>query len=455
LFLPRDDCDRPIASIDELVDAFRGWGKPRDQFRLGTEYEMIGVCVRDPERPQWPAYEGECGIRSILEALAAVGWEPVREGDAIIALKKGGAQVTFEPGGQFEHAIRPLHTAREIELDARAFFDEIAEASRERSLAFLGVGFRPFGRLEDVRWMPKNRYVVMRAYLPTRGSLANEMMGRTATVQVNLDYGDADDAKAKFLCATSVSSLLTAIYANSSIVDGEVADYQSYRAFVWTDMDPDRCGLLPFAFEDGDVFRNYVEWALDVPMTVLYRRGENLHVRGRTFRQFLREGYEEHRATPDDWELHLSTLFPEVRLKRILEIRGCDGGSLGMNVALAPLCRGLLYDEIACREATKLTEGLTFDERIELQHAVARRGLRAQLPRSGHPVRELARDLLRIADDSLHRNAPDERAYLAPIREIVETGRTQADATADLWKQTGGDPRRLIEALAHPGLAGA
>jgi glutamate--cysteine ligase len=454
LFLPRNDIDRPIASVDELVETYHGWGKPRDRWLVGAEYEMIGVCARDRDQPIAPSYEGDGGVEALLCALAERGWEPIREGEHVIALSRKNAQVTIEPGGQLEHAMRPVRTAREMERDAREYLDEVAEASRALAIAWLGVGFRPFGRLEDVPWMPKARYGVMRTYLPTRGRLAHEMMKRTATVQVNLDYSDADDAQAKMRCLMSVTSLLTAIYANSSVVDGQVVDYQSYRSFIWTDTDPDRCGLLPFVFADGDIFRHYVEWALDVPLFFVYRGGEHIPARGTTFRRFLHEGFEGHRATIDDWELHLSTLFPEARMKRFIEVRGCDAGSLGMNMSLAPLCRGLLYDGTARSEATALTAGLDFEQRIALWHAVVREGLRARVPGTGHRVLDLARDLVRIADDGLSRHTPDDRYYLGPIRQIVDAGRTQADVLADMWKRAKGAPRPLVEALAYPGLGG-
>lgn len=455
MFIPRDDIGRPINSADELVEAFHNWGKPRERWLIGAEYEMLGVCLDDPDRPRWPGYDGHCGIGSIYRELAELGWSPIREGEDIIALTKDGAQVTTEPAGQFEHAMRPVKTALEMERDARAFLRELAGPSRARDLAWLGVGFRPFGRLDDVRWMPKERYLMMRTYLPTKGELANEMMGRTATVQVNLDYSDADDAKAKLRCLMSVTSLLTAIYANSSIVDEAISDFQSYRSFIWTDTDPDRCGLLRCAFEDGDVFRRYVEWALDVPMAFLYRDGAHIPAEETTFRQFLHQGFKGFYATLDDWELHLSLLYPEARMKRIIEVRGCDGGSFEMNMSLAPLCRGLLYDETACREATKLTGGLEFEERFELLRAVARRGLRAEVPRKGHRVLDLARELVRIAEDGLRRSAPEELGYLEPVRRVVDTGRTQADELADLWARTGGRPGPIVEALAHPGVGGA
>lgn len=455
MFLPRDDSERPIGSTRELVDAFHNWGKPRREWLVGTEYEMIGVCTRDRDAPSAPVYEGDCGVEAIFRALAERGWAPIWEDERVIALSRQGAQVTLEPGGQLEHAMRPLRTSRLMEREAREFLSEIAEPSRAFALAWLAVGFRPFGRLEDVPWMPKARYGIMREYLPTRGALAREMMKRTATVQVNLDYSDADDAREKLRCLMGITSLLTAIFANSSVVDGRVADFQSYRSHIWMDTDPDRCGLLPLAFEEGDVFENYVEWALDVPMFFVYRGGEHIPARGATFRSFLEEGFDGYRPTPDDWELHLSTLFPEARLKRFIEVRGCDAGSFDVNMALAPLCRGILYDETARREATRLTEGLDMDERRALWRAVCREGLRARVPGRSERVLDLARELLRMADDGLWRQAPDERFYLEPLRHIVNSGRSQADALADMWRRAEGEPRPLIDALAYPGLGGA
>jgi glutamate--cysteine ligase len=274
------------------------------------------------------------------------------------------------------------------------------------------------------------------------------MMKRTATVQVNLDYGDGDDAREKIRCLMSVTSLLTAIYANSPIVDGQVSEFASYRAEIWRFTDPDRCGLLPFAFEDGCMFRRYTEWALDVPMFFVYRGGY-VPARGTTFRQFMHNGFDGHHATIDDWALHLSTLFPEARLKKFLEVRGCDSGSVAMICALGPLSRGLLYDSTGRSEATALTARLDFAERLDLQRDVARRGLAATLGGSSRTVGELAKELVAIAADGLRREAPDEIPLLEPLREIVETGRMPAASVVDLWQHEP-DTSARIAALAHP-----
>jgi glutamate--cysteine ligase len=299
--------------------------------------------------------------------------------------------------------------------------------------------------------MPKQRYAIMRRYLPTRGVLAHEMMLRTCTVQVNLDYADEDDARDKMRCVQHVTPILTALWANSPIVDGRPTGYQSYRARAWLDTDRDRCGLLEFLEGDAPVFRAYTEWALDVPLFFVHR-GHYREAGGMTFRQFWRQGWEGERATIDDWALHLSTLFPEIRLKTYLEIRGCDVGSIPMMLALAPLAKGLLHDVDARRAAAALTAGLDWGARRSLTAAVPRTGLQTKVGKT--TIGELARELVAIADAGLQREAPDERRLLEPVRAIAASGRTQADAALDAWNAAGGDPERVIAALSYPGLDG-
>jgi glutamate--cysteine ligase len=451
VYLPENRESRPLESTDELVAHFEASGKPADAWRVGTEYEMIGVYRRPPALGAAPPHGGERGMGVLLERMSRAGWSPVHEDDHIIALVRGRSQVTLEPGGQLELAAQPVESAAALERELADYVAWIAAPSDELDIAWLGLGFRPFGTLDDVPWMPKARYAVMREFLPPRGRLAHEMMKRTATVQVNVDYADAADAAAKLRCAMSVTSILTALYAASPIVDGAVSGFQSYRAEVWRFVDPSRCGLLRFAFDPGNVFRAYTEWALDVPMFFVHRGGYR-PVGGMTFRAFMRDGFDGTRATLDDWELHLSTLFPEARLKRFLEVRGCDGGSLEMVAALAPLCRGLLYDATARDAATALTAPLSFDERLALQIAVARQGLAAPVGGTGRTVGQLARELVAVATDGLRRVAPDDIRYLDPVRAIAESGRTQADAIIDLWQTGPANTAARIAKLAHPGL---
>lgn len=439
---------RPVESFQDLVGYFQDGAKTASDWRVGTEYEMFGVVAHGASAGRALSYSGSQGIGMILEHLAGLGWEPVREADNIIALTRDGSQVSIEPGGQLEHAPQPYRSASEFEGSMRGFLSAIEAPSQEAGIAWLPVAFRPWGTLEDVPWMPKQRYVIMREYMPTRGGLAHEMMKRTTTVQVNLDYSDEVDALEKMRACMAVTSILTAIYANSPIVDGKPSAFQSYRSHVWTDTDPDRCGLLPLVFDDGDFFSRYADWALDVPMFFVHR-GTYLRAQGMTFRQFMVEGFQGHRATMDDWGLHLSTLFPEARIKRFIEVRGCDAGSIDMNVALGAFVSGYLYDRDSCAAATKLTEGLDMGERRSFGAEVSRKGLSARLPGGSATARELAQELLEISKEGLLRRAPEELAALAPIEKIVATGRTQATELLDRWKSCAGEPTRLVEELKY------
>jgi glutamate--cysteine ligase len=293
----------------------------------------------------------------------------------------------------------------------------------------------------------------MHAYMPRVGTRGLDMMLRTATVQTNIDFGGEADAAAKLRCVYSVTSIITALWACSPIVEDRPSGFQSYRAWIWRDTDNARSGLLPFIFERDDVFRAYAEWALDVPMYFLYRGGYRPMPAGYTFRRYLAEGWSGERATLADWAMHLSTLFPEGRLKRFIEVRGADCGSLEMIASLPAFARGLLYDETARREATKLTAGLSFAERQQLADDVPRQGLAARV--GDRTVGDLAQELVAIVRDGLSRVAPTSIELLAPVEEIARTRRTQADAMVDTWHRVGGDRAAMLRALAHPGLGGS
>lgn len=429
----------PLTSVGELVAHFSSAGKPADKWRVGTEHELVAVRADGSA----PPYAG--GIESLLEWFAARGWSPVLEDGHPIALTRGDSQITIEPGGQFELAAPPLARDR----DLVTLFDEhgsaLAEAGEALGLTWLSTGLRPFGRREEIPWMPKQRYEVMRQYMPTVGTRGLDMMLRTATVQTNLDFSDEADAAAKMRVLMSTSSIVTALWANSPIVDGEISGFQSARAWIWRDTDSERCGLLPFVFDSDALFTNYTEWALDVPMYFVHRGGYR-PVTGLTFRQFLQHGWQGHRATAADWALHLSTLFPEVRMKKYLEVRGADCGSMPMNAALAPLTRAISYDATARAAAWELTAKATFEERLALAEAVPTQGLSATL--RGTPVLSLARELVAIAKDGLRRLDPDAVPLLDPVAEIAASGRTQADVAIDAWRQARTTADR-IAALAH------
>ncbi len=442
--------DVRIGSPDELIAYFEGASKPAARWRTGTEHELVGVW---PESGAAPTYEGPRGIGALFGWFAARGGTPVLEDGHTIALSgDNGDQLTIEPGGQFELAARPVTDDRDFVSDLRAYVAQLGEASRELGIAWLATGLRPFGGRADIPWMPKQRYDVMRAYMPRVGTRGLDMMQRTATVQANLDFSGEADAAAKLRCVYSVTSLVTALWACSPIVEDRPSGYQSYRAFIWRDTDNARSGILPFVFERDDIFRAYTEWALDVPMYFLYRGGYRPVPAGFTFRRFLAEGRDGEHATFADWSLHLSTLFPEGRLKRFIEVRGADCGSFAMIAALAPLMRGLLYDETARREATKLTARLAVPERQRLADEVPLQGLAARA--GAHTVGDLARELVAIARDGLARVAPAAVELLAPVEAIAATRRTQADAMVEAWERHRGDRAAQIRALAHPGLGG-
>jgi len=436
----------PITSVEELVQRFDAGSKPAGAFRVGSEHEKVGVIDRgDPIGAPVP-YHGEHGIEALFAALIERGWSPQSERGHVIALSRGVERMTLEPGGQLELSADPLPTVRAADQEISGHLAELAEVSRPLGIAWLGIGFRPFGTLDDVPWVPKGRYEVMRSELPRRGSLALEMMKRTATVQANLDYCSEEDAGRKMRAAMSVTSVVTALFAGSPLVDGKDSGYASYRASVWLDTDPTRCGLLPFAFEDRPLFAAYTDWALDVPLLFLYRAERYFSAGGMTFRQFMAEGFEGERATVEDWDTHLTTLFPEVRLKHYLEVRGADAGPRPMVLALPALWKGLLYDRQACDAATRLMAGPSYPERLRLREEVPRAGLAARLP-DGRSVLEVARELVAIAHDGLSRVAADEVGYLAPLDEIVATGRGVADRIRETARVARGDRRELIEAL--------
>jgi glutamate--cysteine ligase len=440
----------PVRSTDDLLSYFETAGKPASQWRVGTEHELVGVVASAEAVGDPPPYDGKSGIGALFRWFAARGGEPVLEDGHMIALSRGDAQLTIEPGGQFELAARPVADDRDFIADLRTYVAELGAASRELGLAWLSTGLRPFGTRADIPAMPKQRYDLMRAYMPTVGTRGLDMMMRTATVQANLDFADEADAAAKLRCINAVTPMLTALWACSPIVDGEVSGFQTYRAWIWRDTDNARAGLLPFAFERDDIFRAYAEWALDVPMYFVYRHGYRAVPADLTFRRFMQQGFEGEHALRADWALHLSTLFPEARLKKFIEVRGCDCGSLAMIGALGPFMRGLLYDPAARAAATALTQKLSFADRQRLADDVPRQGLAARV--GSRSVGDLAVELVAIARDGLSRVAPTALPLIAAVEEIAQTRRTQSDRMIELWQTHAGDRAALVRALAHPGL---
>jgi len=431
----------PIASTEDLVAYFARGAKAPERWRIGVEQEKVAVYADGGT----PPFVGERGIEELLRRLAPKGYEAIREDGHLLALKRTNESVTVEPGGQVEFSGPALSTAVACRDSLLAHVDVVSDVARQLGLTFLGVGLRPWGTVEEIPWLPKRRYGVMRDYLPTRGKLAAQMMKRTATVQANLDFDSEQTAADKMRTALGVTSIVTALFAASPISEGKPNGYQTFRAAIWLDTDEARCGLLPFAFEEGFGFRQYMEWALDIPMFFVVRRGTYHPAGDFTFRRFMREGFQGERATMGDWETHLSTLFPEVRLKRYIEVRGADAGPMDMAVGLAAVWRGLLEDAEARRAAWSLVKNHSFAERAALRREVPRSGLKATLGRRS--LQELAQELVAIARQGLLR-LPDgagDAALLEPLAARARSGRTAADDMLADYDKAKGDPAALVK----------
>ncbi|MDY0241088.1 MAG: glutamate--cysteine ligase [Rhodospirillaceae bacterium] len=421
----------PVTGKAQLVDYLAGGGKPRSDWRIGTEHEKF-VFRLDDLSPV--PYEGEAGIGAVLNGLAAYGWEPVLEAGRVIALSKGQASVTLEPGGQLELSGAPLETLHQTCAEVNEHLTQAKAVGAALKVGFLGVGFIPKARREDIPWMPKGRYAIMRRYMPTRGSLGLDMMLRTATVQVNLDFSDEADMIRKFRVALALQPVATALWASSPFVEGKPSGFLSTRSRVWTDTDPDRCGILPWVFQPGMGFERYVDWVLDVPMYFVYREGRYIDAAGQSFRDFMNgrlPALPGERPTLGDWADHLTTVFPEVRLKRYLEMRGADGGPWRRLCALPAFWTGLLYDQGALDAAWDEIKDWTDAERAYLRDAVPRTGLAT--PFRSESVRELALRVLDWSGAGLrargHRGecGNDESVFLETLRVIAASGRTPAE----------------------------
>lgn len=425
--------DKPITSYDELLSLFHAAVKPASEFRVGAEMEKFGVYEDGTPVP----YEGDAGVRALLAELATKGWnaEAETEGGPLIALLRDGASVTLEPGSQLELSGAPLLHSHQICAEFRGHLAEIAAFSEARKIHWLGLGFHPFAARDAFTMVPKQRYAIMREYLPTRGGMALDMMLRTATVQANYDYLSEADAMTKMRVALKLSPLTTAMFANSPFYEGQPFGGKSYRAKVWLDTDPDRSGLVPSLWKKNAGFVDYVEWALDIPMFMFKRNGDKVVNTGQTFRSFWKSGYAGHKPTMTDWQTHLNTLFPEVRLKKTIEVRGADAQGSNLACTLPALWTGILYDEKALAAADALTADWTHDEVSASRKEVWQKGLGAKF-RAG-TLQPFAEKLIEIAEGGLERRAflspsgKDERAHLARLKDLVAGGKSPADVLLD------------------------
>lgn len=434
---PAQAPETPITDKRQLVEYIARGCKPPADWRIGTEHEKLGYRLADLKPLP---YDDGPGIKALLDGLQRFGWQPVHEGDNVIALTLGRMSVTLEPGGQLELSGAPLETIHQTCDEVNAHLRQVKKVGAELGIGMLGLGFQPKWRLDQTPVMPKGRYGIMRAYMPTKGKLGLDMMFRTCTVQVNLDFESEADMVRKFRVGLALQPVATALFANSPFTEGKPNGFLSYRSHIWTDTDPDRCGILPFVFEPGFGFERYVEHALDVPMYFVYRDGRYINAAGQSFRDFLAgklPAYPGHLPTLRDWADHLTTLFPEVRLKNYLEMRGADSGPWGRLCALPALWTGLLYDPVALDEAWQLVKDWTPAMRDAMRDEVPKLGLKARL--GNQSVRDVARRVVEIAVGGLRRRrqlsnfGEDETHFLNALRDIAESGRTPAEELLELY----------------------
>jgi glutamate--cysteine ligase len=428
---------------DDLVAYMELGCKPPEAWRIGTEHEKFGYRL-DDLRPL--PYDDPRGIRAMLEGLQRFGWQPVSENGNLIALSgQNGASISLEPGGQFELSGAPLENLHQTCQEVHEHLAQVKQVASEIGVGFLGLGFNPKWSREDTPVMPKGRYGIMRRYMPTRGDHGLDMMLRSCTVQVNLDFASEADMVQKFRVGLALQPIVTAMFANSPFTDGRPNGFLSYRSYVWSDTDPDRTGMLPFVFGDGFGFEAYADYALDVPMYFVYRDGRYIDAAGQSFRDFM-EGrlpaLPGERPVMTDWVDHLTTLFPEVRMKRFLEMRGADGGPWGRLCALPAVWVGLLYDETALAAAWDLVKGWTAEDRATLRAEVPKRAMAARV--RGRPVLDHAREALAIAEAGLRARgrqgqlSSDETEYLLPLKEIVDKGRSPAEELLEAYETRWG-----------------
>ena len=450
--------DMPLTR-DDLIAVMADGAKPRDQWRIGAEHEKFGF---DRTTLRRPAYDGPSGIHAMLDGLTRFGWSPVSEAGHMIALERTNsdgltASISLEPGGQFELSGAPLKDVHEICDETGRHLIEVKQVADQLNLGFLGVGFDPMWTREDVPIMPKGRYGIMRSYMPKKGTLGLDMMLRTCTIQSNLDFESEADMVAKFRLSLALQPIATALFANSPFTEGRPNGFLTARANVWTDTDPDRTGMLDFVFRDGFGFEAYADYALDVPMYFAKRGETYVDLSGQSFRAFMMEGLDAlpgERATLKDWKDHLTTLFPEVRLKSYLEMRGADGGPWSRICALQAFWIGLLYDAPSQAAAWDLVKHWDIADHERLRRDVTRLGLKAEV--AGRSVRDIAVDLVTIARQGLKNRARfsggmvDERGYLSELEDIADSGITPAERLLDLYHgDWHGDVSRLYRDFAY------
>jgi glutamate--cysteine ligase len=451
-----DRNDPLIEHVAQLVEPMAKGEKPADAWRIGTEHEKL---VFDRTDHHAPSYDEPDGIRDLLLSLRAFGWEPVEEGGKVIAMAGDDGTVSLEPAGQLELSGAPLENLHQTCAETGRHLKQVKEIGARTDTGFLGLGMWPDKRRDELPIMPKGRYEIMLRHMPRVGSLGLDMMLRTCTIQVNLDYASEADMAQKFRVGLALQPLATALFANSPFTESKPNGFLSYRSHIWSDTDPHRTGMLPFVFEDGFGYERYVDYMLDVPMYFVFREGKYIDAAGQSFRDFLKgqlPALPGELPRQSDWIDHLSTAFPEVRLKSFLEMRGADGGPWSRICALPALWVGLLYDQTALDAAWDLVKGWDMEGREALRTSVPRLGLDAPLPanalKGGGTLRDIAGEVMAIARAGLTARArlnaagDNETAYLAPLEEIVASGKVPAQRLLEKFNgEWAGDVSRVYE----------
>lgn len=450
-----DLSDSPlIEGRDDLLSVFSGGEKPKADWRIGTEHEKFVYRLADHRAPSW---DEPGGIRDLLMGLTEFGWRPVLEDGKVIALSGSDGTISLEPAGQLELSGAPLATLHDTCAEAGRHLEQVKQVGDRLGLGFLGLGMWPDKTRDELPVMPKGRYAIMLRHMPRVGSLGLDMMLRTCTIQVNLDYSSEADMVKKFRVGLALQPLATALFANSPLTEGKPNGFKSFRSHIWTDTDPHRTGMLPQVFEDGFGYESYCDYALDVPMYFVMRDGRYIDCAGESFRAFLDGKLPQlpgEKPTIADWTDHLSTAFPEVRLKSFLEMRGADGGRWGRICALPALWVGLLYDQGALDAAWDLVKHWTIEEREALRAAVPAQAIEAPVP-GGGTMRELGQRVLDIASAGLSSRAcldaggTNEIGFLDPLREVIATGITPADRLLAWYnREWNGDVSKVYDELS-------
>ena len=446
--------EAPMESRADMIALFEKGEKPRANWRIGTEHEKFVYRKADHRAP---SYEEKGGIHTLLIGLTRYGWKPVFEGENIIALSGDDGSISLEPAGQFELSGAPLENLHQTCAETGRHLKQVKEVGDMLGIGFLGLGLWPDKTRAELPIMPKGRYEIMLRHMPRVGSMGLDMMLRTCTIQTNLDYSSEADMVKKFRVSLALQPLATALFANSPFLEGKPNGFLSYRSHIWTDTDPARTGMLPFVFDEGFGYERYTDYMLDVPMYFVFRNGGYIDAAGLSFRDFLKgelAALPGEKPTQTDWSDHLSTAFPEVRLKSFLEMRGADGGPWNTICALPAFWVGLLYDQTALDAAYDLVKGWSIEAQQVLRDEVPTKALDAVSP-CGGTLHDLAREVLKIADAGLKARArlnaigESEQGFLDPLREIVSSGKVPAQRLLDRYHgEWGGDLARVYDELS-------